>query len=294
MGVEPSGRAQEAMTAALDLARRFVSRYYPDVEAALLAGSRMRGEATSGSDYDVVLLFRALPEGAWRAMSLFEGRHIEMFAHDLATLAYFCREVDRPSGMAALPTMIAEGVALVTRSPTTLEAQDRLLTRRCASGRPSSTKPPSGHDGTPSQISPRRSMAATRRTYASPPGCALHCACRLRPARGQPMERLRQDASTDAQGNGRGSRLTVRGGIFVVVRHRQCRSRGGTGRCRSRTLRGATARGVPSRGAGRMANDLRPFAVMDRETSAAQLSRPLLGGDWRYFEGGRALLDHVL
>ena len=126
MGVEPSGRAQEAMTAALDLARRFVSRYYPDVEAALLAGSRMRGEATSGSDYDVVLLFRALPEGAWRAMSLFEGRHIEMFAHDLATLAYFCREVDRPSGMAALPTMIAEGVALVTRSPTTLEAARQL------------------------------------------------------------------------------------------------------------------------------------------------------------------------
>jgi hypothetical protein len=126
MGVEPSGRVQEAMTGALDLARRFVSRHYPDVEAALLAGSRMRGEAASGSDHDVVLLFRALPEGAWRAMSLFEGRHIELFAHDLATLAYFCREVDRPSGIAALPTMIAEGVALVTRSATTLEAAKKL------------------------------------------------------------------------------------------------------------------------------------------------------------------------
>jgi len=57
----------------------------------------------------VVLLFRALPEGAWRAMSLFEGQHIELFAHDLATLAYFCREVDRPSGAPALPSMIAEG-----------------------------------------------------------------------------------------------------------------------------------------------------------------------------------------
>ena len=126
MGVEPSGRAQEAMTGALDLARRFVSRYYPDVEAALLAGSRMRGDAASSSDYDVVLLFRALPEGAWRAMSIFEGRHIELFAHDLATLAYFCREVDRPSGMAALPAMIAEGVALVTRSATTLAAAKQL------------------------------------------------------------------------------------------------------------------------------------------------------------------------
>ena len=109
MGVEPSGRAQEAMTGTLDLARRFVSHHYPDVEAALLAGSRMRGDAASGSDYDVVLLFRALPEGAWRAMSLFEGQHIELFAHDLATLAYFCREVDRPSGVPALPSMIAEG-----------------------------------------------------------------------------------------------------------------------------------------------------------------------------------------
>lgn len=87
----------------------------------MLTGSRVRGEAASGSDYDVVLLFRALPESAWRAMSIFEGRHIELFAHDLATLAYFCREVDRPSGMAALPTM-----DLVTGSPATLEAARKL------------------------------------------------------------------------------------------------------------------------------------------------------------------------
>ena len=59
-----------------------------------------------------------------------------MFAHDLATLAYFCHEVDRPSGMAVLPTMIAEGVALVTWSPTTLEAARKLARETLSLGPP--------------------------------------------------------------------------------------------------------------------------------------------------------------
>ena len=58
----------------------------------------------------------------------------------------------------------------MTRSTTTLAAQESLPTRRCASGHPSSTKPLSGRDATPSQISPQRSMAPARRTYACPPG----------------------------------------------------------------------------------------------------------------------------
>ena len=53
----------------------FVARCHPDAEAALLAGSRSRG-----TDYDVILLFGELPNGAWRETSAFEEQVIETFA----------------------------------------------------------------------------------------------------------------------------------------------------------------------------------------------------------------------
>jgi hypothetical protein len=43
-------------------------------------------------------------------------RYGETFAHDRGTLGYFCREVDRPSGLPVLPTMIAEGIPVLSRS----------------------------------------------------------------------------------------------------------------------------------------------------------------------------------
>jgi predicted nucleotidyltransferase len=51
---------------ALSTVSRFVASRYPTADSAILAGSRARGEESSGSDYDVVLLFESLPSGAWR------------------------------------------------------------------------------------------------------------------------------------------------------------------------------------------------------------------------------------
>ena len=111
------------MTAdAISVVNRFVESRHPTADAAILAGSRSRGQEAPGSDYDVVLLFRSLPDGAWRAMTMFEERHIEVFAHDPATLAYFFQNVDRPSGLPVLQTMITEGVAVVAHSQAILEA----------------------------------------------------------------------------------------------------------------------------------------------------------------------------
>ncbi len=103
------------LAGALAVVGRFVASRHPQAEAALLAGSQVRGEATEVSDYDVILLFGHLPDGAWRETARFEGRDIEVFAHDLGSLAYFCREVDRPSGIAALPAMVAEGADVFSR-----------------------------------------------------------------------------------------------------------------------------------------------------------------------------------
>jgi hypothetical protein len=121
---------------AVAFARRFVGLRHPDAQAAILAGSRARGEAAAASDYDIVLLFRSLPEGAWREMTEFESRSIELFAHDLGTLSYFCREIDRPSGMPVLPRMVAEGVVIAGAGTDMLCAAQRRAAETLAAGPP--------------------------------------------------------------------------------------------------------------------------------------------------------------
>jgi predicted nucleotidyltransferase len=104
------------MDDAVSLASRFVATHYPGVDAAVLAGSRSRGEGSPQSDFDLVLLFPRLTHGAWREMVEFEGYHMEVFGHDLGTIRYFCRDVDRPSGRPVLPKMIVEGLVVSARS----------------------------------------------------------------------------------------------------------------------------------------------------------------------------------
>lgn len=125
-----------AVESALQLVRRFVTQRHPTAEVALLAGSRARGSSTANSDHDVVLLFSSLPNGAWREMILFEGHHIEAFAQDLGTLAYFCRELDRPSGKPVLPVMIAEGIAALSGNSALLEAAREIANETLRLGPP--------------------------------------------------------------------------------------------------------------------------------------------------------------
>ena len=128
------GRA-ERIEAALALARRFVAAHHPEAEAALLAGSRARGEGGPRSDYDLFLLFRRLPEGAWRGRSAFEGKAFEIFAHDPGTLAYFCRAVVGGSGVPSVPEMVADGIAFRGEGGAAL-AQARALARRTLANGP--------------------------------------------------------------------------------------------------------------------------------------------------------------
>jgi hypothetical protein len=109
---------------------------HPDAEAALLAGSRSSGEPVAGSDHDVVLLFRELASGAWRETTVFEGELIEAFAHDLGTLSYFCREIDRASGLPVLPTMVAEGIPALTQPSAMLELARQIAAETLRSGPP--------------------------------------------------------------------------------------------------------------------------------------------------------------
>jgi hypothetical protein len=132
----PHSMDHQAAPDSVTLVRRFVARCYPDAEVVLLAGSRSRGEGTAGSDHDVILLFRELSGGAWREMNAFEDRLIETFAHDPGTLAYFCREIDRPSGLPILPTMIAEGIPVLSESSTLLEDARQIAAEILRAGPP--------------------------------------------------------------------------------------------------------------------------------------------------------------
>ncbi len=82
---------------------------YPQAEVVFLAGSVVRGEGTSTSDLDLVVVFDHLP-CAYRDSYSFEKWPIEAFVHDPQTLEYFFRQVDRPTGFPSLPTMVAEGI----------------------------------------------------------------------------------------------------------------------------------------------------------------------------------------
>jgi hypothetical protein len=126
----------DEVSGALEFAERFLALRYPQCAAAILAGSRANGSATPSSDYDIILLFGSLPDGAWREMTEFEGAAVELFAHDLATLSYFCREVDRPSGLPVLPKMIAEGRVLAGSGTELLIQAQRLAIATLAAGPP--------------------------------------------------------------------------------------------------------------------------------------------------------------
>ena len=110
----------------IDVANEIRSNRYKDAEAVFAAGSIIRGEGTPFSDLDLVVVYAEL-RCAFRESFRFGGYPVEAFVHDPATLEYFFVEVDRPSGVPALPQMVVEGIEIP--APT---ARSRELKRRAA------------------------------------------------------------------------------------------------------------------------------------------------------------------
>lgn len=84
---------------------------YPDAHLIFLAGSLVRGEGTSYSDLDLVVIFDKLPN-AHRESFHFQNFPVEAFVHDPETLNYFLYKIDRPSGIPSLAQMILEGIEI--------------------------------------------------------------------------------------------------------------------------------------------------------------------------------------
>lgn len=84
---------------------------YSDAKVIFLAGSVMRGEGTSTSDLDLVVVYSKLPN-AFRDSYRYGDWPVEAFVHDPETLKYFFSEFDAPSGYPSLASMVLEGVEI--------------------------------------------------------------------------------------------------------------------------------------------------------------------------------------
>ncbi len=116
------GRPEPIQAAAEILAQR-----YPDADSLVLAGSIVRGEATSTSDLDLVVLFPALERG-FRESFEYQGWPVEVFAHDVETIEYYFIEKDRASGIGSMLWMVNDGIAV----PGETELNRRIKVRAAA------------------------------------------------------------------------------------------------------------------------------------------------------------------
>lgn len=105
-GVDARGRPDPRRAALAILNER-----YPGARTLFLCGSVLRGEATSTSDLDLVVVFERIPN-AYRESFIYEGWPVEVFVQDPETLAYFFEVVEPKSAGPALAWMIQEGVPL--------------------------------------------------------------------------------------------------------------------------------------------------------------------------------------
>lgn len=97
-------------THAVAAAEAALASRFAGAACAFVAGSIMRGEGTTGSDIDLVVLFPRL-ERAWRESFVADGFPIETFVHDPQTLAYYL-DKDIESGRPVMLDMVTSGVVI--------------------------------------------------------------------------------------------------------------------------------------------------------------------------------------
>ncbi|MEK5217091.1 nucleotidyltransferase domain-containing protein [Psychrobacillus sp. FSL H8-0487] len=93
-----------------EAAQKFVHKYFPNCNGALLAGSVIRGEATETSDLDIVIFDETFPSSYRETFIEFEWP-IEVFVHNGSSYKSFF-EIDRERARPSLPRMVSEGIIL--------------------------------------------------------------------------------------------------------------------------------------------------------------------------------------
>lgn len=92
---------------ALAAAQKTLAGRFGGAALAFAAGSIMRGQGTTASDIDLIVVFPRL-ERAWRESFLEDEFPVEAFVHDAETLAYYL-DKDAGSGCPVMLDMVASG-----------------------------------------------------------------------------------------------------------------------------------------------------------------------------------------
>ncbi|WP_273852148.1 nucleotidyltransferase domain-containing protein [Guptibacillus spartinae] len=100
----------ESLQIIISIAKKLVQTRTPDCEAAFLAGSVVRGEATATSDLDIVV-FDSSVTASYRESFFYEGWPIEWYVHNLDSYHAFY-ESDCARAKPSLPKMVSEGIVL--------------------------------------------------------------------------------------------------------------------------------------------------------------------------------------
>lgn len=93
-----------------DAALKFINSHFPMCQAAVLAGSVVRGEGTETSDLDVVIFDQNF-SSSYRESFIECGWAIEAFIHNLTSYQAFFQS-DRDRAMPSLPRMVSEGIVI--------------------------------------------------------------------------------------------------------------------------------------------------------------------------------------
>lgn len=94
----------------IEAAQKFIHKYFPNCNGALLAGSVVRGEETDTSDLDIVIFDETVPSSYRESLIEFNWP-IEVFVHNTSSYKSFF-ESDRERARPSLPRMVSEGIIL--------------------------------------------------------------------------------------------------------------------------------------------------------------------------------------
>lgn len=92
---------------ALAAAEKSLAQRFDGATLAFATGSIMRGQGTTASDIDLVVVFPHL-DRAWRESFFEDGFPVEAFVHDPQTLAYYFHK-DAEGGCPIMANMVASG-----------------------------------------------------------------------------------------------------------------------------------------------------------------------------------------
>jgi hypothetical protein len=95
------------MKEAMGATERIIQQYYSSCDAALLAGSVVRGEATTTSDLDLVIFDNKVPS-SYRESFYESDWPVEAFVHNWNSYKDFFKK-DCKRGMPSMPRMVVEG-----------------------------------------------------------------------------------------------------------------------------------------------------------------------------------------